>query len=92
MAEMRIKKQVKQQRDIVRLELLISIEETARAVRLCVPTVKEYRETLSCLVRAYATLNAPEMMQGEITCGGTTTENVEYVASLRGPIIPGVVR
>lgn len=92
MAEMRIKKQVKQQRDIARLELLISIEETARAIRLREPTAKEERETLACLVRAYAALNAPEMMQREITCGGKTTENAEYVASLRGPIIPKVVR
>lgn len=89
---MRIKKQVKQQRDIARLELLISIEETARAIRLREPTAKEDRETLACLVRAYAALSGSKMMQREITCGGTTTENVEYVASLRGPIIPGAMR
>lgn len=65
MAEMRIKKQVKQQRDIARLELLISIEETARAIRLHEPTAKGERETLACLLRAYAALNGPEMMQGE---------------------------
>ena len=74
------------------MELLISIEETARAIRLREPTVKEERETLACLVRAYNALNDSGEIPSEITCGGTTTENAEYVASFRGPIIPGVAR
>lgn len=92
MAEMRIKKQVKQQREIAQLELLLSIEETARAIRLREPTVKEERETLACLVRAYDALSGSERMQRETNFCGITMENAKYIASLRGPTIPGVQR